>query len=333
MPKTLKAPSGFYTAKEAMEKLRLTKGTFHNQVKSGKIKKHTPPNRKEGYYDKKEIDKMAQANALFTLIHSIEPITFEKVTTEEDLRGIVDLCIAIYGQGGTPSYDARLEIWQKNPGVYYIVKQEGIVVGYISLIWFDEEAINTLMGPTPKQTTISSAGTGIYSITGPEHILPFTPNKPIDHLFISMGVRPGLSNTEQRDYGFKLLRGIAEVLTNFAYQKMPVKFLYATSDRGEGIRLARKLGMKETKHPNDPLIRFELDLNEITNHPVLQHYREVLESMKAKENQKSSNGISSLKSLNKSNDTSSLETKGKSEEAKNKEHSTSNITQENNKIL
>ncbi len=67
---------------------------------------------------------MAQETALFTLIHSIEPITFSKVESEEDIRGIVDLCIAIYGQGGTPNYDARREIWQKNPDAYYIIKQE-----------------------------------------------------------------------------------------------------------------------------------------------------------------------------------------------------------------
>ncbi len=128
----------------------------------------------------------------------------------------------------------------------------------MSLIWFDEEAIKTLIGPTPKHTTVSSAGTGIYSITGPEHIHTFTPGKPIDNLFISMGVRPGLSNTEQRDYGFKLLRGMLEILVNFAHKKMPVGSIYATSERGDGIRLARKLGMEEIKYPNDPVLRYKL---------------------------------------------------------------------------
>lgn len=279
MVKVSKAPSGFYAAQEAIEKLRIPKGTFHQHVKTGKIKKYTPPNRSEGYYDKKEIDKMAQETALFTLIHSIEPITFERAKSEEDIRGIVDLCIAIYGQGGTPSYDARLEIWQKNPDVYYIVRQEDIVVGYVSLIWFDEQAINTLMGPTPKQKTMTSAGTGIYSITGPEHINQFMPGKPIESLFISLGVRPGLSNTEQRDYAFKLIRGTLEVLVSFAQQGMPIHKLYATSERGEGIRLARKLGMKETAYPNDSVLRYELDL-EVTDHPMFQPYKEALNEWK-----------------------------------------------------
>jgi hypothetical protein len=276
MPKKSKAPSGFYSAKEAMQRLSMTRGTFFYHVKQGDIPKVLRPNGKEGYYEKKTIDKMVQEKALFTLIHSIEPTTFERASSEADIRGIVDLCIAIYGQGGTPSYDARLEIWQKNPEVYYIVKQEGIVAGYISLIWFDEEALETLMGPTPKQPRISSAGTGVYSVTGPEHIKQFVEGHPIESLFISLGVRPGLSNKrKQREYAFRLMRGMQEVLTNFALRNMPVHRLYATSERGEGIRLAHKLNMKETKYPNDPLLRYELELT-TSEHLLFQPYRLVL---------------------------------------------------------
>jgi hypothetical protein len=276
MVKRVKVPSGCYTASEARERLNMLKGTFFYHVRTGKINKvESPYGGKEGFYDKKEIDKMAQDMALFTLIHSIEPITFNRVQSSEDIRGVVDLCISIYGQGGTPTYDARLEIWQKNPYVYYIVKQEGIVVGYISLIWFDDEAIKTLMGPTPKQSRVSSAGAGVYSVTGPEHILPFTPGEPIDSLFISLGVRPGLSNTEQREYAFKLLRGTQDVLADFARQGMAVRKLYATSERGDGITMARKFGMKETVYLGDHIRRYEIDI-ETSDHPLFLPYKAAL---------------------------------------------------------
>jgi hypothetical protein len=275
MVKRQKTPSGFYTAREAMQHLGMGRSTFFSHVKSGKIQKTLPPNGKEGYYERSMVDKMAQENALFTLIHSIEPITFSRVESSEDLRGIVDLCIAIYGQGGTPSYDARCEIWEKNPGAYYVTKQEAIITGYISLIWFDDEALESLMGPTPKQSRITSAGTGIYSVTGPEHVHPFIPGKPIDSLFISLGVRPGLSNTEQREYSFKLLRGTQDVLVNFAHAGMQVRMLYATSERGEGIRLAQKLGMKEIRYPGDNVRRYELDI-EKSDARLLKPYKEAL---------------------------------------------------------
>lgn len=278
--KRAKAPSGFYSAKEAMERLGMSRSTFFEYVKEGRIKKTVPPTGKEGYYEKAYIDKMVQDKALFILVHSIEPITFSRARSEEDIRGIVDLCIAIYGQGGTPSYDARLEIWQKNPEVYYVVKQEDIVVGYISLIWFDDEALEVLMGPPPKHTHITQAGSGVYSVTGPEHVNKFKDGKPIDSLFISLGVRPGFTNTEQREYAFKLLRGTQDVLSGFAQRGMPIRKLYATSERGDGKKLARKFGMEEKQYPGDSITRYELDI-ETSDNFLLSPYKSALAEWEA----------------------------------------------------
>lgn len=281
MVKKSKVPSGFYSGKEAAERLNIPIASFYRQVRRGDIPKYIPPGGgKEGFYERKLIDELAQKRALFMLIHSIEPITFHRASNEDDIRGIVDLCIDIYGQGGTPSYDARLEIWKKNPEVYYIIRQEGVVAGYISLIWFDEEALSVLMGPTPKQSRISSAGSGVYSVTGPEHVNEFVEGQPIDSLFASLGVRPGFSPTEQREYAFKLIRGTQDVLVGFAQRGMPVRKLYATSERGEGIRMARKLGMQEIKYPGDSLLRYELDL-EASNYLLLQPYRQALAQWRA----------------------------------------------------
>jgi hypothetical protein len=277
-PKT--PPIGYYTGTQAAERLKLPLATFYHRLKAEKIKieKFVPTGYTEGFYNKKAVDDLAQERELAAILHSAAPITFDRARTEDDLRGIVDLCIAIYGQTGTPSYDARREIWEKNPEVYYIVKQEGIVVGYISLIWFDEEALSTLMGPTPKQTRISSAGTGVYSVTGPDHVLPFVEGQPIDSLFISLGVRPGMSNEEQRDYAIKLLRGTQDVLVNFVERGMPIRKLYATSERADGIRMAKRLGMKKTEYPGDHLLRYGLDL-ETADSLLLKPYKDALEAI------------------------------------------------------
>lgn len=280
MAKTKRVPSGFYNGKEAAQRLGLPVGTFYHQVKTGRIEKVIPPGSKEGYYSKKAIDKLAQARELFVLLNSVEPITFERAVSEEDIKGIYDLTVAIYGIGGTPSYEERLKIWLKNPYVYYVVKQENIVVGYISLIWFTDNALQHLMGPTPKLARSSAAGNGIYSVTGAENVRPFIAGQPIDSLFISLAVRPGMTNTEQRNYSFKLLRDTLSVLETFALQGMIVKKLYATSERSDGIRLARKLGMKETKYEGENVLRYELDL-ETTTSKLLLPYQEVLRQVQS----------------------------------------------------
>jgi len=136
------------------------------------------------------------------------------------------------------------------------------------------------MGLTPKFFCSSAAGNGIYSVTGAENVRPFIAGQAIDSLFISLAVRPGMTNTEQRNYSFKLLRDTLGILETFALQGMVVKKLYATSERSDGIRLARKLGMTETKYEGDNVLRYELDL-ETTTSQMLQPYREALKQIQS----------------------------------------------------
>ncbi len=272
MPKATKIPPAFYSASQAARRLGLNRGTFFNYVKTGRITKYTPPGAAEGYYSRAEIDAMAQERELFFLQYATGPQVFERAMTEDDIRGIYDLCVAFYGVGNTPSLEIRLAIWRKNPDVYYVVRQDGYVVGYISLIWFSEQALHFLMGPAVPQGA-TSAGNGVYAATGPENVLLFQPGQPIESLFISLAVRPGLTLEQQRRYGFRLLRDTLDVLKEFADRGMPVRKLLATSEKTDGIRLARDMGMVETEYPGDKLLRFELDLM-VGESPLAREYRE-----------------------------------------------------------
>jgi hypothetical protein len=267
MVKVSKAPPSFYTASQAMRRLGMNKGTFFNYVKKGKITKVTPPGASEGYYKKEEIDAMAQAKELFLLQYSIAPKTFERASTEDDIRGIYDLCVAAYGINNTPSLEECLEECRQFPETYYVVKQEGIVVGYISLFWFTDEALADLMTPRQRQTSLTV-----------DVMHPFTPGQPTNHLFISLAVRPGLTNEQQRKYGFKLLRDTIQVLEDFARRGMPVKKLYASSRTSDGIKLARDMGMREIRYPNDTKLRFELDL-EHAESLLAKEYRKFVKSI------------------------------------------------------
>lgn len=266
MSKRSKMSSGFCTGVEAAKRLGIPVTTFYDQIRKGhlKLEKVVPPGdrrSKEGYFIREEVEKLAQARELFTLLYSIESALFSRAQTEEDVRGIVDMCVAIYGIGGTPSYETRLGIWGKNPLAYYVLKQEGIVVGYSSLIWFNDVALEHLMGKTKKSSiTQTPAGTGVYSVTGPENMIVPEAGKPIDSLFISLGVRPGMSNSQQREYGFHVIRGTIDAIADFYHNGMPVRKLLGTGEKHDGIMLARKMGAREVKYPGDPLPRYELDL-------------------------------------------------------------------------
>jgi hypothetical protein len=266
MPKRQKIPSGLCTGTEAARRLRIPVTTFYDQIRKGRLElqKIVPPGarrNKEGYFSIAEVDKLAQAKEIFTLLYSVEPVEFTRAQSEDDVRGIVDMCVAIYGAGGTPSLETRLAIWKKSPMSYYVLKQENIVVGYASLIWFNDVALDNLMGATKKQSvTQSAAGKGIYSVTGPENINQIVLGEPIESLFISLGTRPGMSHQQQRLYGFRTIQGTIEAIAEFHKLGSPIGKLLGTGEKPDGISLARKFGAEEIKYPGDSVPRFELDL-------------------------------------------------------------------------
>jgi predicted DNA-binding transcriptional regulator AlpA len=263
MPKVAKAPKGFYAASEVMRKLGISNSTLYHYVETGKIKRVVPPDRKDGYYIKADIDKMVRAKELFILQYSSEPSIFMKASAE-DIQGIYDLCVSLYGATSIPSYERRVAWFKKNPDIYYVVKQEGIVTGFVSLLYLTDEAIREIMF-TDHPSPVTA-----------DKVLSFIPGQPIDHLFMTIGVRPGLHSTQRRLHGGHLITGTMDVLEDFAKSGMPVKKLYATSATTEGIKLCRDLGFKEWRlGPDDETHRFELDL-ETTNSPFLKRYQQAI---------------------------------------------------------
>lgn len=270
MAKISKAPKNFYTAAEAAKKLGLPKTTFFQQVREGKIKKVVPPGQVEGYYPKTEIDKMAKARELFILEYASEPSTFARAT-EEDIKDIHALCMDLFGVTGTPSYETMLSWQQKNPYTYHVLKQEGIVTGYIGFLYLSSETVHHIMAETLPELPSPPA----------TEVLPFTPDTPIDGLFAGIAVRQDLPPKRARIHGLHLIMGGIEVLEDFARKGMPVRKLYATSRSSDGIKLSRKLGFQETTYEGDPIHRFEVDL-ETSDSPLLKEYRKIIKQRSLK---------------------------------------------------
>jgi MerR HTH family regulatory protein len=279
MVKVSNAPKNFYSASEAAKRLGMPKTTFFQYVRTGKIKKVVPPGQVEGYYPKSDIDKLARERELFILEYASEPSTFIRAS-EEDIRGIHELCVSLFGLSGSPNYETMLSWQKKNPSTYYVLKQEGIVTGYIGFLYLNEKTTRAIMSdsePSEEEALPFTPGNAPTPST-PEppdtEVQSFTPGKPISGLFLGIGVRPGLSATQARQHGRHLISGGVEVLENFARQGMQVKKLYATSRTTDGIRLSRKLGFKEIVFPSNPLIRFELDVEQ-SDSPLLTEYKKI----------------------------------------------------------
>ncbi len=260
--KVSRAPEGFYTASEAMKRLNMPRSTFHHYVKIGKIKKRTPRGRSEGYYEKAYIDKMAEATELFALQYVEEPITFS-VATDDDLPGIYDVLVSLWGTLNATTVETRRSWHRVNPEIDYVVKQEGIVVGFVNLKPLRHEAIEKYISGELQVKDIKA-----------DDILPFIPGVPLE-CEAGIAVRAGVHDPKK--FGMRLISGMIRTIKDFARKGIIISRIYTRSSTPDGIRIARGLGMEDiTSPPNQNARLFMLDLKTSTS-PFVQQYRRILE--------------------------------------------------------
>lgn len=273
MAKTAKAPSGFYTASEVMKKLGIPSSTLYEYTRIGKIKKVIPPGRKEGYYPKADIDKMCRAKEAFILQYATDATLFEKAQ-EADIEGITNLCVELFGKYGTANYETRLGQYHANLDIFYVLRQEEIIVGYVGLFPLKHDAIQAIMSGMDEDRFRDG-------ILVPANIVPFTPGGARE-LFLVIGAKQDVKRSTI--YGSRLIGGTIDVLEQFAKKGVIIESLYATSRTRDGIRLCRGLGFQQTipAEEEDNLLRFKLDLTTTTN-PLLQRYRRIVARITSKQ--------------------------------------------------
>ncbi len=266
MPKAGKAPKGYYSATQVMRRLGIGSSTLYHFVEVGKIKRIVPPDMKEGYYSQEEVDKMAREKELFLISYSKDTTEFSRAT-KEDIQGIYDVTASLWNKN--PSYEERLEGYKKNPYIYYVVKKEGIVVGFLGLLPLRKESLDIMMQENYKVTPNAMSD-----------VLEFIPGKPLENLFLDIAVRKGIPQSEP--YGMRLIQGGLEVMEDFAKQNSPIKMLYAASSTPFGIKLCRDMKFAELPAtPGASRRRFELEPSRAKS-PFLRKYQQIIKENKVK---------------------------------------------------
>ncbi|MGI9057002.1 MAG: hypothetical protein ACR2H5_00290 [Ktedonobacteraceae bacterium] len=269
MAKSGKAPKGYYSASQAMRKLGIGSSTLYHFVEVGKIRRIVPPNMKEGYYPQEDIDKMVKERELFLLTYSKDTSKFIKAA-EEDIRGIHEVCTNLWGDR-TPSYEARLNSYKQNHSIYYVVKKEGIVVGFLGLIPFRRDILEEIMNAGQNNFYLRYQ----QILEMPDSILPFVPGQPVHSLSLDMQVRRGTPKEEL--YGMRLIQGCIEVLGMLAEQNITIEKLHASSGAAHAIKLCRDAGFTELPQlPGTTRKRFEMDLA-TSKSPFARDYQKMLE--------------------------------------------------------
>jgi len=283
-------PKGFYSASQAIKRLGIPKSTFHDMVTKGQIKKVVPPNKSDGFYPKTDIDKMAKAQEAFMLQYATDASTFE-IAEEEDTEGIAELYTELFGGNKESRYNLIEEWYNSNHEMFYVLKQDGLIVGYFGMFPLKHEAIEKIMNGL-EETRFRT------ELLTPKYIIPEFKAGVTEEAFLIIGVKQNVKKSKL--YGSRTVSGSIEVLETMAKRGIVIKKLYATSRTQQGIRLSKGMGFKQITpiHEEDNLLRFELDITTTTN-PLFKDFQRIAKQSSDKKGQNKSSRLAHSKESEK----------------------------------
>jgi hypothetical protein len=265
----------YYTAQQAQEILGMTYSGLRNQVGAGNIRSVIPPGKRQAVYLKEDVDSLKrEMEAWLISRHQVKmpPAKFVRATIE-DMPEAVALADAIFGGLNTIPVEKRIAWLKKNPDIDYLLKQEEQVVGYLSLVPLRPETIEDLL-------TLKRFAKDLTA----EDILTYEPNTPIDIYGMAIGVRPGVSKSQKREWGQRLILGAKDVLVDLGKRGIPIRRMIAHSFTPDGIRLMRHAGFTETTPKAPGLHDFMIDVEQ-SGLPWLMEYKGALKEWQEAQNQ------------------------------------------------
>jgi hypothetical protein len=245
-----KAPTGTYTAREAIKTIDIPSSAFYSLVKDGTIKKIVPPGRTEGFYAKSEIDNYARNLKAFSTPYTSEKLDFG-LALSEDLPAIRSLVAAVSGGLAHAVPEDILKAWiRKNPQSVHILRKSSEIVGYVSMF------------PLLEDTLIKRLSGQLLNRTIPiDDVQTFSPNTDIKLYIAEMAVKhepqflkdgepdPDNPDPQARKLGYKLIIETARFISGLKKQGTVIKELYAVGTTPFGIELSSKLGMQPMNLP------------------------------------------------------------------------------------
>lgn len=230
-------PEGYCTATVALRRLgNISDGKFRSLITDGKIERIVPPGAKQGFYKIADINRLIQEWNQRSLEGNEPTLSGARfsIATKEDMPGIVQLLIKVFGGGDT---SAKRNAWlDRNPEIAFVVKSHNRVRGCIFILPLREEKIRELLAEDNYATGSIDA----------EDILPFEIGVPTNLFLLSMASDDnGVGRTNRRKWGSVIVRGLFNVIEDLGRRGIPVNLIASRSSLPDGIRLMRHIGFWE----------------------------------------------------------------------------------------
>lgn len=275
-------PKDYYTSTEVKKILNISGAMIANYVGKGQIKHVIPPGRKQGYYLKKDVDKLStELNTFFDLEEETENTDFTTATAE-DLYACIALNRELFTTQNRELFTTRSKeddetiykrwaVWiKKNPETVYVLKREEEVIGIVTMLPFkpkSQKFDEILRGNTSillGDVNISAKDIEVYKAGN--HI----------QLYIAeIGVKPTLEKDLRRKYGAKLISKLVTIIEELGRRGVIIEDIVAVGATRSGIRLLQHFGFTEITFPRPDTRLFTINMKE-SGAPVTKAYRETL---------------------------------------------------------
>jgi hypothetical protein len=228
-------PKEYYTATQVKNKLGISDGMLHTYVQKGRLQRIVPAGRKQGFYLRSEVGRLANELDTFFATRSQNTSTFAKAT-EEDIKGIVELTRVLFGirDSVSATVERRKKWIRKNPDTFYVLRIDGQVIGYAAFLPLKPEKIEKILREEEFSQDLTA-----------EDIEEFQPGKPFHLYYMAIAVKTDMSRAERRIYGARLIHGVLNALVELGKRGIVIETMTARSDTADGIRLMRHLGLTE----------------------------------------------------------------------------------------
>src|SRR5437660_1532327 len=280
MPR-MQPPKGYYTLTEATRILNISEAMVREHVKKGKVTYFVPEGRKQGFYRKKDVDKLA--NELNAFLHFEDeeefiPSTFT-TASEKDVYAVIDIIKAIFATEESESNATppeRYISWlKKNAEIVYILKRKDEVIGFATTL--------PLKPNSPKIQEILRANLlGEVDITT-DDVETYEPGKHIQLYVVGIGIKPSLDQDLKRTYGSHLISGLITSIVELGRKGVILKEILAIGATRNGVKLLQAFGFSEIPSPKAGKRVFALKIEE-SGAPVSTQYKEALKEFNEQRN-------------------------------------------------
>ncbi|GCE11817.1 hypothetical protein KTT_16760 [Tengunoibacter tsumagoiensis] len=281
MPR-IQAPKGYYTATEVKQILNISDSMIRRHVEKGLITYTTPPNRKQGFYLKKDVDKLRNDLETFlNLEDEIETTVFTTATQAD-----IPACVALNRELFTASVDTDdntlIQKWtswiRKNPEVVHVLKANNEVLGIATIIPFRP-------GSTKYEKVMHSDTSILLGDVDieEEDIEEYRAGHKVQLYIAEIGIKPSLDKELRRRYGAKLISSFMNTIVDLGTRGVIIDSMTSVGATKSGIKLLQHFGFSEVLFPRTDTQMFSIDMKQ-SGAPIIQAYREALHNFNHEQN-------------------------------------------------